>query len=139
MLSYQQNIKTKPDASEQVNFTTKQSNFPTVVSTNPEAISRLLSAAIVDKLFCKKLLSNPHAAMTQGYNGEIFDLTEEDKSLISTIQAASLPDFAAQIIRLRENNSTGEWVVRKPIHLSHNLKAPVEAEPSWNQYPVSTR
>ena len=139
MLSYQHNIETKKEISEQVYFTTKQSSFPSVVSTNPEAISRLISAAVVDKGFRKLLLTNPMAAMTLGYNGEKFDLTDEDRALIQTVQAASLPDFAAQLIRLRENNCSGEWVVRKTAKQDYNRHTPIEAEPSWKLIPVSTR
>jgi hypothetical protein len=131
MLSYRQNIETKQALSEQVYFTTKQTSFPAVVSTNPEAISRLISAAVVDKSFCKLLLSKPHIAMTLGYRGEKFDLTEEDRSLILNIQAASLTDFAAQLIRLRENNSSGEWIVRKPVKVNRNIQAPLETMKSW--------
>lgn len=139
MLSYQQNIESKREISEQAYFTTKQSNFSSVVSTNPEAISRLISAAVVDKTFRKLLLTKPALAMALGYNGENFDLTEEDQALIQTIQAASLPDFAAQLLRLRENNCSGEWIVRKPVKLNRDLQTPLEAEPSWKLSPVSTR
>ena len=138
MLSYQQNIETKREISAPAYFTTKKSNFPSVVPTNPEAISRLISAAVVDKSFRKLLLSKPSVAMSLGYNGETFDLTEEDQALIQTIQAASLPDFAAQLLRLRENNVSGEWIVRKPVKPNHDLQTPLEAEPSW-LHPVSTR
>jgi hypothetical protein len=139
MLSYQQNIETKREISEKAYFSTKQAGFPSVVSTNPEAISRLISAAVVDRSFRKLLLTKPAVAMTLGYNGEAFDLTEEDQALIQTIQAVSLPDFAAQLIRLRENNVSGEWIVRKPVKLNHDLQTPLEAEPNWKLHPVSTR
>ena len=139
MLSYQHKIDTKREISDHPYFTPQQSGFHTVVSTNPEAISRLISAAVVDKAFRKLLLTKPAVAIALGYNGEMFDLTDEDQALICTIQAASLPDFASQLIRLRENNCSGEWIVRKPVKLNHDLQAPLEAESSWNLQPVATR
>jgi hypothetical protein len=139
MLSYKQTFETKQETSEQTFFTGKQARFPVVVSTNPEAISRLISAAVVDKTFRKLLLSKPQIAMTLGYNGETFDLTDEDRALIMTIEAASLTDFAAQLIRLRENNCSGEWIVRKPVVINQKIQAPLEAKPSWELHPVSTR
>lgn len=139
MLSYTRNTETKLEISEQAYLTTQHTSFPAVVSTNPEAISRLISAAVVDKSFRKLLLRKPQVAMTLGYNGEMFDLTEEDRALILTIEAASLTDFAAQLIRLRENNCSGEWIIRKPAKLNTKIQSPLEAQPSWELHPVSTR
>lgn len=103
-----------------------------VISTNPKAISRLLSAAIVDRSFQKLLLTRPELAMASGYNGESFDLTDEDRALILTIRASSLKDFAAQLVRLRENNCSGEWVIRSKRSETAACAVPMAAEPAWN-------
>lgn len=60
-------------------------------------VSRLLTAAVVNKRFCKLLLSNPASALASGYNGESFSLEREKKDFIVSIQAKSLADFAKQL------------------------------------------
>ncbi len=68
-------------------------------SVNPE-ISRIVSAAVVNKNFCSKLLSNPTSAISQGYCGEPFSLTAEQKERIGMIRENSLEGFAAQLAQL---------------------------------------
>jgi len=132
MLSYQTQETTR--TKEAVSFKAVQAGLFNVVSTNPKAISKLLSAAIVDRSFQKVLLTRPEEAMANGYNGEIFDLTEDDRAMIMTIQATSIKDFAAQLVRLRENNCSGEWVVKS------NYRVPAQGlpavKPAWNMTAV---
>lgn len=123
MLSYQTQEQTR--TKEAVPFNAARPELFNVVSTNPKAISRLISAAIVDRSFQKVLLTKPAEAMASGYNGETFDLTDDDRAMIMTIQATSLNDFAAQLVRLRENNCSGEWVVKS------NYSLPVAPKTSW--------
>ena len=66
---------------------------------NPE-ISRIISAAVVNKHFCRALLSNPSTAISQGYCGESFNLSLEQKQRISTIKEHSLEGFAAQLAQI---------------------------------------
>ncbi|MEZ4735253.1 MAG: hypothetical protein R3E79_49795 [Caldilineaceae bacterium] len=61
-------------------------------------IDRLLTAAVVNRRFCRLLLSNPIAALTLGYRGESFRLNPEEVSRVSAIRATSLRDFAAQLL-----------------------------------------
>ncbi len=73
---------------------------------SPE-LNRLLCAALVSQTFREKLLDNPGKAILEGYHLgafgiEKFDLTDEETQTISTIQAKTIQDFAAQIIK---NNS----------------------------------
>ena len=68
-------------------------------STNSE-ISRIVSAAVVNKHFCSKLLTNPSFAISQGYGGEPFFLTVEQKDRIATIKENSLEGFAAQLAQI---------------------------------------
>lgn len=60
--------------------------------------SRILTAAVVNKRFCNALLKNPALALANGFCGEKFNLTKEEKNQILSIQAASLEEFAQQLI-----------------------------------------
>ncbi|MDP2966788.1 MAG: hypothetical protein Q8N39_12255 [Pelolinea sp.] len=68
-------------------------------SVNSE-ISRIISAAVVNKRFCSALLSNPSTAISQGYCGEPFRLSMEQKDRISMINEHSLEGFAAQLAQI---------------------------------------
>jgi hypothetical protein len=43
------------------------------------------------------LLNDPVKAILNGYSGEQFDINSKEKARLSTIKAASLADFAAQL------------------------------------------
>lgn len=68
-------------------------------SANSE-ISRIISAAVVNKRFCSTLLTNPSSAISQGYCGEPFSLTVEQKDRIAMIRENSLEGFAAQLAQI---------------------------------------
>ena len=68
-------------------------------SANSE-ISRIVSAAVVNKRFCSSLLTNPSSAISQGYCGEPFRLSVEQKSRIGMIKEDSLEGFAAQLAQI---------------------------------------
>jgi len=59
--------------------------------------SRILSAAVVNEKFRKLLLANPEMAIRTGFGGEAFHLAKDEADRLSTIHAASLADFAAQM------------------------------------------
>jgi len=80
---------------------------PTTTQNNTE-INRLLTAAVVNRRFCRLLLSNPLAALADGYRGEAFNLNPGDVKRISTIRATSLRDFALQLLVASEANDTTE-------------------------------
>jgi len=61
-----------------------------------KSINRLFCAAAVSQSFCQLLLTDPATALILGYQGEHFDLDNEEKSRLLTIHATSLSDFAAQ-------------------------------------------
>ena len=69
----------------------------TAVQASPE-IDRLLTAAVVNRRFCRLLLTNPLAALTSGYRGEAFRLQPTEVKRISAIHATSLRDFAQQLL-----------------------------------------
>ena len=68
-------------------------------------LSRLITAAVVNREFCDLLLADPAMAMTVGYNGEAFDVAAEEQELILSIRATSLADFASQLTK--NGNGTG--------------------------------
>jgi hypothetical protein len=57
----------------------------------------LVNAAIISKDFCQLLLTHPAEALATGYNGDLFQLTSEERNLILSIRASSLADFAQQL------------------------------------------
>ncbi len=64
--------------------------------------SRLIHAAVVSKRFRARLLNDPLQAIETGYGGEQFMFTCEEKARIRAIQADTLEDFAAQLVRIIE-------------------------------------
>ena len=71
-------------------------------------LNRLLSAAVVNRRFCRRLLRSPQMAVAEGYDGYLFDLSPRESEAIYTIQATSLADFAQQlIVNLQQESATG--------------------------------
>jgi hypothetical protein len=64
---------------------------------NGRELSRLLTAAVINREFCNLLLANPALAVATGYNGQSFQLASEEEELILSIHATSLADFATQL------------------------------------------
>lgn len=64
---------------------------------NLAGLSKLFEAAVINRQFCQLLLSQPEAALQQGYQGYSFDLSPEEQALIVSIRANSLPDLAQQV------------------------------------------
>ena len=73
-------------------------------------ISRIITAAVVNRGFCSLLLTNPEKAISSGYNGESFRLDGREKELILSIQASSLADFA---VKVSKENPSQERVSRR--------------------------
>ncbi len=63
-------------------------------------ISRIMTAAVVNRHFRQDLLTNPRQAIENGYGDETFALEEEQTQHLEKIQAHSLEDFATQVILL---------------------------------------
>ena len=74
-------------------------------------LSRLLTAAVVNREFCNLLLANPAMAVASGYNGEPFDLAAEEQQLIFSIRATSLADFAKQLTQDGHGNANGNGYI----------------------------
>ena len=61
------------------------------------ALHRLFAAAVVSDQFRKTLLRAPEEALANGYLGQIFPLTDQEKKIIKTIRAENLTDFAQKV------------------------------------------
>jgi hypothetical protein len=81
---------------------TYQNTMPMNLTSNSKissGISRVFAAAVVNKQFCSMLLQDPQIALQEGYLGELFSLSREERELIISIEAKSLSDLAKQVNR----------------------------------------
>jgi hypothetical protein len=62
-------------------------------------LSRLMAAAVINPDFCRCLLDDPELAIRNGFQGEDFFFTEDERNLILSIRADSLPSLANQLAR----------------------------------------
>jgi hypothetical protein len=93
--------------SVRMNTTSTSHRFVTAPSVKMgQEISRLITAAVVNKNFCNLLLSNPAEAIASGYNGESFILASDEQELIFSIHAVSLADFAMQLAKYQNTKKT---------------------------------
>jgi hypothetical protein len=67
-------------------------------------LHRLFAAAIVSDQFRAKLLSEPEAALTGGYLGQPFTLTDHEQKVIKTVRASNLTDFAQKVNQALKGN-----------------------------------
>jgi hypothetical protein len=104
-------------------LTTKTYDLPmTVVVTQSDndhlEINRLLAAAVINKSFCSLLLDNPELALAEGFQGETFPLSAEERALVLSIRAGNLTDLARQLVQ-----TFGEPTVKDPqphaLYLDH--------------------
>jgi hypothetical protein len=61
------------------------------------ALHRLFAAAIVSNQFRTTLLHEPERALANGYLGQTFALSDQEKKIIKTIRAENLTDFAQKV------------------------------------------
>jgi len=69
-----------------------------LVQQTYNGLNSVFAAAVVNQDFRETLLRNPEAALDQGYLGKGFSLSQNETSLILSINANSLADLARQII-----------------------------------------
>jgi len=62
--------------------------------------SRIISAAVVNQQFRKQLLLSPCAAVSKGYCGELFNLTDAQKDKIASLAGSSMEEFALQLAQI---------------------------------------
>jgi hypothetical protein len=72
------------------------------VPSNPRdshpGLSSVFAAAVVNQNFREMLLHEPEKALKQGYLGKSFALSQEDRSLLVSLNAKSLTDLAKQVV-----------------------------------------
>lgn len=66
-------------------------------ASDRSGLHRLFTAAIVNSQFREKLLSEPESALASGYLGQAFALTDQEKTIISSVRARDLTDFAQKV------------------------------------------
>lgn len=81
-------------------------NLPTQSSFSRHAshssrtgLQRLFAAAVVSNQFRETLLHRPEEALANGYLGQPFLLTDQEKTIIKSIQADTLTDLAQKVNR----------------------------------------
>ncbi len=67
-------------------------------------LHRLFAAAIVSDQFRTTLLREPEEALAKGYLGQTFPLTDQEKTIIKTIHAENLTDFAQKVNQALKNS-----------------------------------
>jgi hypothetical protein len=92
-------------------------------------LNRMLTAAVVSRRFCSLLLTDPQAALRNGYNGESFQLHESERDAILAIHAGDLRDFAAQLVAQVSPEEFSYQEYRTPRPAYHNETAPGVAQP----------
>lgn len=68
-------------------------------STRRTGLHRLFAAAVVSGQFRETLLRKPEEALAKGYLGQAFVLTDDETSIIKSIRAETLTDFAQKVNR----------------------------------------
>ena len=89
------------------------SGQPDYPSSNDE-LNRVLCAAVVSKRFRSMLITNPEEAVTSGYQGESFNLSDEDRSWLFSTRPASLVDLAATMVTYQQKTDQ-EKRVKLPV------------------------
>jgi hypothetical protein len=84
--------------------------------TSNDEMNRLLCAAVVSKKFRNTLIRNPEAAVASGYQGESFNLSDEERSWLYSNRPANLVDLAANMVAHQQESK---------------LRMPVEPVPQY--------
>lgn len=72
-------------------------------TTPRNGLHRLFAAAIVNDQFRETLLHRPEEALANGYLGQVFKLTDQEKTIIKSIRADTLTDLAQKVNRALKN------------------------------------
>src|SRR5688500_8568408 len=66
-------------------------------------LHRLFAAAIVSDQFREKLLRESEADLANGYLGQTFALTDQEKTIIESVRANTLTDLAQKVNQALKN------------------------------------
>lgn len=80
----------------------QQGHFFTANQTAEQAsihngLGYLFAAAVVNRQFREMLLNDPEAALRDGYRGQVFELSHEERQQITSVRARSLADLAKKM------------------------------------------
>ena len=67
-------------------------------------LHRLFAAAIVSDQFRETLLREPELAIATGYLGQMFALTDQEKTIIKSVRASTLTDLAQKVNQALKKN-----------------------------------
>jgi hypothetical protein len=81
-----------------LNFSEASIQITSIQRNSRTEISKILSAAIINKPFRDLLLNDPGKAIEQGYHGQMFLLTNDEKNWLRSIKAGSICEFAKIIV-----------------------------------------
>ena len=87
------------------------------LSSDRLELSRLLAAAVVNPKFCHQLLEEPEQAIGNGFQGETFSFTDEERDLVMSIRADSLAGLANQLARTFNE----PILMNRPVQLANSL------------------
>jgi hypothetical protein len=73
-------------------------------SVGRNGLHRLFAAAIVSDQFRETLLREPESAMANGYLGQTFALTDQEKTIIKSVRASTLTDLAQKVNQALKKN-----------------------------------
>jgi hypothetical protein len=66
-------------------------------SAQRSGLHRLFAAAVVSNQFRETLLREPEAALANGYLGQPFTLSEQERNIIQSVRAQNLADLAQKV------------------------------------------
>jgi hypothetical protein len=67
------------------------------VPAQRNGLHRLFAAAVVNDQFRETLLREPEAALANGYLGQPFTLSDQEKIILKSVRAKTLADFAQKV------------------------------------------
>lgn len=83
-------------------------------ASHNDELNRMLCAAVVSKSFRNMLLVNPEIAVASGYQGEKFNLSDEDRSWLFSLRPTNLVDLAASMVNYQQK-ANQECPVKLPL------------------------
>jgi hypothetical protein len=96
-------------------LTHSPSTIPAVTAAvyDPQSVikaefGRLIHAAIINKRFCQKLLTNPLTSIEDGYCGESFHFSSSFKESLRFVRAESIESFCSQVMQIINSQSIAE-------------------------------
>ena len=81
---------------------TQSSAFEATVSKCSD-LQRLIAAAVVNREFRERLLCEPEWALSNGYMGQSFSLTDQERTIVVTVRARDLTEFAQKVNQALKN------------------------------------